>query len=62
MLKSIEQIAKEKIEMYMRPLIINGEKITNGWPIHIAAKKAIAAYPNFENEIINMALQMAHKV
>ena len=43
MLKSIEQIAKEKLAQYTRPLIINGKIVMNGWPVHVAAKKAAAA-------------------
>ena len=59
MLKSMEQIAKEKLEQYMRPLVLGGKKIMDGWPVHIAAKKAVAAYPNFEKEIMKIASEMA---
>ena len=58
MLKSMEQIAKEKLEQYLRPLVLDGEKIMDGW-LYIAAKKAVAAYPNFEKEIMKIASEMA---
>lgn len=57
MIKSMEQVAEEMLELYMSPLIINGIKIFDGWPAPIAAKKAIAAHPNFENEISKIALK-----
>lgn len=59
-LKSIEQMARECLERYMRPLIINGKVVMNGWSANIAAKKAAAAYPNFAAEIYKIAAEISN--
>ena len=50
-LKSVEQMARDMVEAYMRPLIIAGMIVHHGWPLEIAARKAAAAHPNFKDAI-----------
>jgi hypothetical protein len=57
MLKSMEQMAREKIALYMRPLIIDGKKVCDGFRIEIAAKKAAAANPNFATQIYKIVAE-----
>jgi hypothetical protein len=58
MLKSIEQIARAKLNAYMRDFVIGGVVISAGWPADIAARKAAAASPNFAKEIYEIAKEM----
>ena len=55
MFRSIETMARDMLSAYMNPLVINGKKIMDGWPVDIAARKACAAHPDFKDEIIKQA-------
>jgi hypothetical protein len=57
-------MAREKITAYLDPIIINDKVLFGGWRhlgnrgVDIAAKKAIAAYPQFKAEISIIAEDM----
>lgn len=54
-IRSAEIMARQKLDLYLKPLIINGKAIHPGWPPNIAARKAAAANPTFKNEILKIA-------
>ena len=53
-MKSVEQMARDMVGAYMRPLIMAGRTIHPGWPLEIAARKAVAAHPNFKEAIAKL--------
>ena len=55
MLISAKKIAKEKIELYMNGLIVDGKVIVPGFSLEVAAKKAAASNPGFAKEIYQIA-------
>ena len=57
MLKSAEQIAREKIALYTAGLWSNGRCIVPGMPIVAAAAQAAAASPQFAKEIAEAAAE-----
>ena len=57
-IKSIEDMAREKLELYMTVIKSGNFVISNGFPPMIAARKAAAANPNFADEIYKIAASM----
>lgn len=62
MVKSIEDMAREKLERYLTPLktTINGKEVilSPGFSPMVAARKAASASPNFSSEIYKIAEKM----
>lgn len=58
-MKSIEQMAREKIELYMRPLFIGDKMISNGHTLEVAVKKAKAAMVGWDDLFDKVSKSMA---